>query len=514
MVQTLRHTVYWYEQHAPTHGPALKSDIDTDVVVIGGGMAGLAAAQWLAQQEIDTVVIEAEYCGAGASGVTSGIMTPDIEMNLHQLVRRFGEVDGKRLWQAAMGAVQDVRRNIESLQIECDLIDADTLFVGTGSAAAREVGREHHTRQQAGVASTYYSRWRLPKVLNGIGFGPGVRYGPTFGFNALAYLQNLRDLLRDEAVRIYEYSPALKVAPGRVLTPRGSVRAKHVIACVDRFAEQAGIAADQTYHQQNFVVVSEPLDTWMLEQTFPAGPMLVADSHLLDHYMRPTPDGRLIVGGSMDRAAYRRELSDPAQASSYLMQWFRSRFPHLAHVDFTHGWAGQFGVSRDLLPIAGRLDGKGAREAGMYAGMCGGGMAWSKLAGEVAARTAIEGATEFEPFFAPGRAYTPLQPLERAMSKSRAFELSNRFARDWMHGRASDVADQQEQVRKGTKWTLTGAAVATGLALVGGLAWALSGRDEKQQEDARPLQVEGRRVDCLPSRSERKREASEEDVKR
>jgi len=80
--------VFWY-LHEPDIKP-LTHDIKTNVVVIGGGMAGLSAAQSFHAQGLKVVLIEKNYCGAGASGKSSGFITPDSELPLDFFNTKYG----------------------------------------------------------------------------------------------------------------------------------------------------------------------------------------------------------------------------------------------------------------------------------------------------------------------------------------------------------------------------------------------------------------------------------------
>jgi hypothetical protein len=90
--------------------------------------------------------------------------------------------------------------------------------------------------------------------------------------------------------------------------------------------------------------------------------------------------------------------------------------------------------------------------------MCGG-MAWSSLAGEIAARGAVEGGTEFDRFFAPTRAFTPIDPLLAIVPKPAAFGVSHLYAKTFLKGTAERVRRQQQLVRCAL-WGMAGAAVA------------------------------------------------------
>ena len=88
--------VYWQGGAPPSVTP-LRGDTRTEVVVVGGGMAGLSCADALAQRGVAVVLLEQEFCGAGASGRSSGFITPDSELELFDLLSSLGEARGLQL---------------------------------------------------------------------------------------------------------------------------------------------------------------------------------------------------------------------------------------------------------------------------------------------------------------------------------------------------------------------------------------------------------------------------------
>ena len=64
-------SVYWFKQKRP-HGEPLRSTISSEAVIVGGGIAGLTCAQALAERGVEVTVVEQAFCGAGASGRSSG----------------------------------------------------------------------------------------------------------------------------------------------------------------------------------------------------------------------------------------------------------------------------------------------------------------------------------------------------------------------------------------------------------------------------------------------------------
>ena len=79
----------WQDISLP-HFRMLDGDISTDVLVIGGGMAGLLCAHRLQQAGVNCLVAEAaEICG-GITKNTTAKITSQHGLCFHKLLTRFG----------------------------------------------------------------------------------------------------------------------------------------------------------------------------------------------------------------------------------------------------------------------------------------------------------------------------------------------------------------------------------------------------------------------------------------
>lgn len=390
--------IHWYQQTPREPPERLEGRTEADVVVVGGGMAGLAAAEWLSEHAgRNVVVLDSSFCGGGATGRSSGFITPDSELQVADLVRRFGPGLARRLWLAVHDACAHIRDNVERHRIACDLVPADCLYLAAGRRGLETVREEHATRERLDLDSRYYDKDALHEVLASARYAGGVRYGRTFAIDPHAYARGMAAVLATRGVRIFEETPAVALAPGRVDTPLGSVSAPHVVICLDRFAPRLEVARD-TWHAQTFLIVSEPLDPALRERLFPAGPMMAWDTDLIYQYFRFTGDGRLLVGGGSLAETY-APIRHHSRTPQRLQRFIRRIFPLLADVRFESYWPGLIGVTRDLLPLAGPSPER-SQEA---QAVCAAGLPWSVLAGQAAARAVVGAATDLDSHLSPSR---------------------------------------------------------------------------------------------------------------
>ncbi len=218
----MQQAVYWYRGKAP-HVEPLRGAVSSEVVVVGGGMAGLTCAQTLVARGVDVTVVEQAFCGAGASGKTSGFITPDSEIELSNLLATYGQERGRALWEFAKSGLEHIRQTIDELAIDCDYQVQDSLFVARSPRAFRTmIEVEHRAHASLGYDSTVYDRTSLRALVGSREYHGGVRYGGTFGINSYAYCRALRDEIARRGGRIVEGTPVTRFTGRGVETQHGS----------------------------------------------------------------------------------------------------------------------------------------------------------------------------------------------------------------------------------------------------------------------------------------------------
>jgi gamma-glutamylputrescine oxidase len=414
--------VYWYTQKRP-RPHVLMHDQYSDVVIVGGGMAGLMTAQKLREAGASVVVLEKEFCGSGASGKSSGFITPNSELELSDFIARYGVSGAGQIWEFAIDGVEKIRSNILDLEIECDYQPEDSLFVASTKKGLNRVAVEHRARIQAGYSSVFYDRSNIREVIGTRDYFGAVRYGGTFGINSYVYCQQLKKRLEQSGVKIFEQTPVSNIDfKGGFLNANGfQVRASKIVLCTDHWMPKFNRLQSDIHHKQTFLALSRPLRDFQVEQIFPEGKMMVWDSDSIYYYYRITGDNRLLVGGSNILYTYTRSAKFGVNhILRNITKYISQKFPKVA-VDFEYVWPGLMGVSKDLAPIAGR----DIKNPDIYFIGAAAGLPWAASLGGYIADKIIDGRNELDSVFSPQRKMPVSNYLQKIISKPLSFAISH-----------------------------------------------------------------------------------------
>lgn len=407
--------------------PPLRGDIKTEVLVAGGGIAGLHAALRLARSGKKVVLLERNICGGSSTGKSAGFLTPDSELEFSDLVRRYGKENGRKVWGMADQGVVMIVDAIREYGFSCDLLNQDSLFVGIGAGGKKAVEEEVQSREEQGFASRFYNERTLPSVNAGKGYTAGVRYGGTYGVNPLLYAQELKGVLVKMGVRVFESTEATAISDHTVKTHLGSVTADQIILCVDKMKPILHPIAEEVYHAQTFLAVTEPLEDDDIKDMFPDEDVMCWDSTLVYSYYRLTGDRRLLLGGGSAATTFLPRDITVANVINNVIRDFKRRFPHLDHVMFIQYWPGRIDTTKDLIPI---VDFDEKMKHVQFALGCVG-LPWAAFCGDYAARRLLEPTIchEYCDFLKADRWYLIPHFLHRAIGKMLTFSVNNAYSK-------------------------------------------------------------------------------------
>jgi gamma-glutamylputrescine oxidase len=363
--------------------PQLRGGSETDVVVVGGGFAGLSAALELRELGHDVVLLEQHQIGHGASGRNAGHLTPVIGKDLPTLGKLYGIDRARALVALAERAVGHVESLIERHHIDC-------AYEPVGNLLAAVHPHQHAVVDRAAAAATRFGA--DAELLDADALAArGVP--PTFSravhlrrggiLDPARYVLGLAGAVADAGVDIYEHTPVRGIADGArvaVETPGGIVRAKLVVLATNAWTPALGRLRHTILPIDVTLFRTAPLDGRARDAIDWRGREGIYTAHEMLESYRLTADDRIVGGAKLVRYGFGGRMRGPSdRVTARLLAAFRDRFPALADVEITDVWTGPIAFALDFLPWVGRT---GRWENVLYAaGWAGHGIALASYAG-------------------------------------------------------------------------------------------------------------------------------------
>jgi glycine/D-amino acid oxidase-like deaminating enzyme len=414
----VRHTAhgYWLEEAGSVDpAPPLSGEPTADVVVIGGGYAGLWTAWQLRERGASVALLEADVCGHGPSGRNGGFCET-LWTSLPSLAARFGRERALAACEASAESVRAIGAWCEDQGVDAWYRRAGYVMASTAPAhdavLDRVLAAGAGDRIQALDGPQLRTRCDSPRFRRGLFVGDDATVQPA----RLAL--GLRARVREHGVALHERSRvrALHVrGTGSVVaeTAGGRVRAGAAVLAVNAGTRAIAPLRARVSVTSSHIVLTEPVPD-VLEALGWTGGECITDARTFVHYFRTTRDGRIAFGWGGGRVSAGARLNGRTEVDADVAEATRRHlletFPGLAGRQITHAWGGPIDVSPSHLPQIGTLDGAPVHYA---FGFTGNGVGPCHLAGRVlAALAAGEGDGDARlALVDPAPAAVPPEPL-------------------------------------------------------------------------------------------------------
>ena len=375
--------------HAPLAG-----DVQADVCVVGGGIAGCSTALHLAERGYSVVLLEGHRIGWGASGRSGGQAIFGFAAGQDKLVAQVGREDARRMFDVSVEALDLLKDRVARHQIDCDLNWGQV----HAAIKPRHVGelqgwREELERDYGYTSTRWLEKDELGVVLATDRYLGGLYDARSGHLHPLNYTLGLARAAEAAGVRIFEGSEVVRVEPGAtatVTTSGGVVRAKHVALCCNAYIDErispklrARIMPVGTYIVATARLGEERMRALMREN------WAVTDINWVLDYFRRSADHRLLFGGRVSYSGLHPATTHRATRARMLKV-----FPQLADVGIDYAWGGYVDISMSRAPDFGRI----APNVYYLQGFSGHGIALTGMAGRLVAEAIAGQAERFDLF--------------------------------------------------------------------------------------------------------------------
>jgi glycine/D-amino acid oxidase-like deaminating enzyme len=346
-----------------TPGPSLDADIRADIAIVGGGYTGLTTAYELkrADPSLSVVVLEAKEIGYGSSGRNGSFAMTVVGLGFGTTAMLKGREYLRRAHSYMMRAVDTLDDLILREQLDCDRIRPGFLRVATTHRYIERLIRDVDLMNDLGFDDIYWldeaavrERIDSPRHL-------GALWEPRLVLvHPLKLVRAERDLALRNGAQIFECSPVERIDRGTNLvlrTPHGSVTAERIVFATNAYSHLFPELRRRQVPAFTHMLATEPLTAEQLARVGWKAREGLEDARNLIHHYRLTPDNRITMGGGPVGFTWANSLhgDDSPDAWEEVIGHFRTTFPRLADVRFSHRWGGPFSVTLDLNPSIGWL---------------------------------------------------------------------------------------------------------------------------------------------------------------
>ncbi len=219
----------------------LEKSKSTDVLIIGGGIAGLLCAYKLKNAGVDCMLVEATEICSGITKNTTSKITLQHGLIYDKMIRRFGQDHARLYAKAQTQAIKEYVRLCES--IDCDFETQDNYVYSLNDR--KMIEKEVAALNRIGVKAEMSDAHELPFSVAG-----AVCVKEQVQFHPLKFLYTIaKDL------QIYEHTKVLELMPGKAVTNHGEISYKKlIIATHFPMLNKHGLYPLKLYQHRSYVL--------------------------------------------------------------------------------------------------------------------------------------------------------------------------------------------------------------------------------------------------------------------
>jgi glycine/D-amino acid oxidase-like deaminating enzyme/nitrite reductase/ring-hydroxylating ferredoxin subunit len=379
----------WLDTTPGTNFPSFQSGLEVDVVIVGGGLAGLTAATLLKESGKTVIVLEAGRIVRGVTGNTTAKLTSLHTLIYDHLINHFGEAKARAYGEANQTAIEQIASWVQQKQIDCDFKRTEAYTYAESADEADKIEAEVEAAQKLGLPASLTNTTLLPFPVEA-----AIRFDNQAQFHPRKYLLVLAQDIPGAGSHIFEATRVLDVEDGEpcvVTTEYGTVTARDVIiASHFPFNDKALFATRLSPHRSYVLALR-------IKGSAPRG-MFISTGYSHSLRSHPVEGGELLlVGGEGHKTG---EGGDTVARYQRLEQWARQYWT-VQSVEYR--WSTQDNKTIDGVPYIGRYT-PASKHLYVATGFGGWGMTNSTVAGLLLRDLILERQNPWAEVFDPNRA--------------------------------------------------------------------------------------------------------------
>jgi glycine/D-amino acid oxidase-like deaminating enzyme/nitrite reductase/ring-hydroxylating ferredoxin subunit len=361
-----------------------------DVLIVGGGITGVATGLQLQKQGKQCIIAESHSLCFGTTGGTTAHLNTFFDTSYDVIDKKFGESNAQLMAKAAKESLNLIKQNVTSYNIECGYEIKDGYLFSQSKEQTEELDRIYMASVKSGVEVSYSS-----SIPVDVPFEKAICYQNQAQFHPTRYVTSLAKEFEKAGGQIFENCHVNQFSGDEnmleIETEKGIIKARYLIYATHI---PPGI---NLLHFRCAPYRSYAVAAILKNDNYPDG--LAYDMYDPYHYYRTQEvDGinYLIAGGEDHKTAHEQNTESCfTRLEAHLKKYFDIK-------EIAYKWSSQFFEPADGLAYIGRLPGNPDNVL-VASGYGGNGMTYSHIAAIALSDIIVKGKSEFEELYNPKR---------------------------------------------------------------------------------------------------------------
>ena len=330
----------------------LTEDVETDVIIVGGGVTGSILGYYFSKEGIDTVILEKSRIAHGSTSITTSLLQYELDSNLMALTENVSLDHAINSYKLGVKALDEIEKFIEEYGNKCDYIKRDTLLYTAKKLEIEELYQEYKLRKENGFNVKFINEDDNPFSFD---LKAGV-YGIEGGaeLDPFKYTHHLLEVACNNGLRVYENTPVIDVKYNKdyveaITSYNHKVRGKILVLAT---GFNTKLFTDRNFGVKTYTynIVTKPLKN--IEGWF--NNVLIRDNEDTYNYFRTTPDNRIIAGG--EDTPFTDNFNPKIAMEKYdiLEQRVKNMFNKIDDIEIEYKYCGTFDSTKDNLGFIGK----------------------------------------------------------------------------------------------------------------------------------------------------------------
>lgn len=333
--------------------PSVQENIETEIVVVGGGISGALTAHALMEKGYRVTMIDKRDIGQGSTSASTSLLQYEIDIPLYQLAEMIGEKSAAKCYQAGITAIKDLDALVRKHRIDCGFKNKESLYFAHSKKACKNLQKEFELRKKYKLGVEWLSAKEVLNTYNIVCFG-AILSASAASMDVYKLTHELIHLNVKRGLEVYDQTEVLEfktnnTKPLILLKNDSKITCKKIIFCTGfettKMLKEHIAKLFYTYacvSEEKIKLPKKIFDTLMWDTN---------DPYI---YMRTTDDGRLLIGGedsSMNFSFFQNHIKE--KKTTALIKKIQHIMPGIQYIeDFS--WGGSFGSTKDGLPYIGK----------------------------------------------------------------------------------------------------------------------------------------------------------------